>query len=405
MSVPARPPSPDAAPRCGSGGSELPDLEAAIREAADRARKGLGADGEADLGVVFVSAAHGGAIRPALDGIADSLGLRAVVAATAEGVLCDAREHESGPVVAVWLARLPGAVVETVALEYAPGADGGGFLGWPGRLEGAWPENAGLVLVADPFSFPVDRFLARMEEEHPGMPIVGGMASGGWTPGSNTLVAGRHLSDCGAVGVVVGGAARIRPVVSQGCRPVGRPMVITRAEENVIVELGGRPALERLREVYAAIDEADRQLVRTSLHLGRVASEYQERFERGDFLVRNVVGADPDTGVIAVGDLMRTGQTVQFHVRDAATAHEDLLCLLARDDGAATPAGALVFTCNGRGTRLFSEPDHDARCLRDALGDVPATGFFAQGEIGPIGRRNFLHGFTASIALFERSEG
>ena len=182
-------------------------------------------------------------------------------------------------------------------------------------------------------------------------------------------------------------------------------MVITRAEENVIVELGGRPALERLREVYAAIDEADRQLVRTSLHLGRVASEYQERFERGDFLVRNVVGADPDTGVIAVGDLMRTGQTVQFHVRDAATAHEDLLCLLARDDGAATPAGALVFTCNGRGTRLFSEPDHDARCLRDALGDVPAAGFFAQGEIGPIGRRNFLHGFTASIALFERSEG
>ena len=164
MSVPARPPSPDAAPRCGSGGSELPDLEAAIREAADRARKGLGADGEADLGVVFVSAAHGGAIRPALDGIADSLGLRAVVAATAEGVLCDAREHESGPVVAVWLARLPGAVVETVALEYAPGADGGGFLGWPGRLEGAWPANAGLVLVADPFSFPVDRFLARMEE-------------------------------------------------------------------------------------------------------------------------------------------------------------------------------------------------------------------------------------------------
>lgn len=405
MAGPTPDPAPSPAPRCGAGGSELASLERAIEEAAARARDRLGGSGEADLAVVFVSGAHGTAIRPALDGLADALGTRALLAATAEGVLSGAREHENGPAVAVWLARLPGAVVETVALEYAPGADGGSFLGWPQRLVDDWPEGAGMVLVADPFSFPVDRFIARMEEEHPGMPIVGGMASAGWTPGSNTLVAGRHLSDCGAVGIVVGGAARIRPVVSQGCRPVGRPMVITRAEENVIVELGGRPALERLREVYAAIDEADRQLVRTSLHLGRVASEYQERFERGDFLVRNVVGADPDTGVIAVGDLMRTGQTVQFHVRDAATAHEDLLCLLARDGGGEPPAGALVFTCNGRGSRLFSEPDHDARCLRDALGDVPAAGFFAQGEIGPIGRRNFLHGFTASIALVEAAGG
>ena len=282
----------------------------------------------------------------------------------------------------------------------APGDDGGRFVGWPAGLREGWPEGAGMILVADPFSFPVDAFLSRMEQDHPGVPIVGGMASAGWTPGSNTLVSGRHLSDCGAVGVVVGGAARIRPVVSQGCRPIGRPMVITRAEENVIVELGGRPALERLREVYAEIDEADRRLVRSSLHLGRVASEYQERFERGDFLVRNVVGADPDTGVIAVGDLVRTGQTVQFHVRDAGTAHDDLLCLLAAP-GAGPPAGALVFTCNGRGTRLFSEPHHDARAIEDSLGCTPTAGFFAQGEIGPIGKRNFLHGFTASIALFE----
>ena len=396
--------APFPSPRCGAGGSELPDLERAIEEATARARARLGGSGEADLAVVFVSGAHGAAIRPALDGLADSLGTRALLAATAEGVLAGAREHESGPIVAVWLARLPGAVVETVALEYAPGADGGSFLGWPQRLVDDWPEGAGMVLVADPFSFPVDRFIARMEEEHPGMPIVGGMASAGGIPGCNTLVAGRHLSDCGAVGVVVGGAARIRPVVSQGCRPVGRPMVITRAEENVIVELGGRPAVERLREVYASIDEADRHLFRNSPHLGRVASEYQERFERGDFLVRSVLGADPDSGILAVGDLMRTGQTVQFHVRDAATAHEDLLCLLTRDGGA-EPAGALVFTCNGRGTRLFAEPDHDARCLRDALGDVPAAGFFAQGEIGPIGKRNFLHGFTASIALFESAGG
>jgi small ligand-binding sensory domain FIST len=178
-------------------------------------------------------------------------------------------------------------------------------------------------------------------------------------------------------------------------------MVITRSEENVIVELGGRPALERLREVYAELTEADRDLVRSSLHLGRVASEYQDRFQRGDFLVRNVVGADPESGVIAVGDLVRTGQTVQFHVRDADSAHEDLLHLLTRESVGPGPVGALVFTCNGRGTRLFPTPHPDARCVQEGLGPVPAAGFFAQGEIGPIGNRTFLHGFTASIALVE----
>ena len=403
MPDPTPHPIPAARPlRCASSASTHADIDLALREAGGRARAELGGDAAATLAVVFVSSAYGAAIRPALDGLADTLAVDAVIATTAEGVLAGDAEHESGPAVAVWLARLPGAVVETFALEYVGNPDGGSFVGWPAELEGGWPEGAAMLLLADPFSFPVDTFLARMEQDHPGVPIIGGMASGGWVPGCNTLVAGRHLSDCGAVGAIVGGAARIRPVVSQGCRPIGRPLVITRAEENVIVELGGRPALERLREVYGELSEHDRQLVRSSLHLGRVASEYQDRFQRGDFLVRNVVGADPESGVIAVGDLVRTGQTVQFHVRDADTAHEDLLHLLSMKPTAAEPAGALVFTCNGRGTRLFPAPHHDARCLQDALGAVPAAGFFAQGEIGPIGKRNFLHGFTASIALFEQ---
>jgi small ligand-binding sensory domain FIST len=190
--------------------------------------------------------------------------------------------------------------------------------------------------------------------------------------------------------------------VSQGCRPIGRPFIITKSRENLIIELGGRPALARLREIYGELDEGDRDLVRSSLHIGRAASEYRDTFRRGDFLVRNVVGADPDSEVIAVGDLVRTGQTVQFHVRDAASADEDLRELLGNHADAPRPAGALVFTCNGRGSRLFAEPSHDAKCLQDCLGPIPAAGFFAQGEIGPIGDRTFLHGFTASIALFER---
>jgi small ligand-binding sensory domain FIST len=228
------------------------------------------------------------------------------------------------------------------------------------------------------------------------------MASGGMTPGSNTLVCNQGTYDSGAVGVVVGGAVRVRPVVSQGCRPIGTPLVITRAQANVIHELGGRPALERLREIYGTLDATDRELVRSSLHVGRVASEYQAAFQAGDFLVRNVVGADPESGVIAIGDLVRTGQTVQFHVRDPASAHDDLERLLhAAQAAGSLPAGALVFTCNGRGSRLFAAPHHDARCVQDVLGPLPAAGFFAQGEIGPIGRLNCLHGFTASIGLFE----
>jgi small ligand-binding sensory domain FIST len=395
---------------CACGASTHAEIDVALREALAAAERTLGAepaaDGSrrADLAVVFVSAAHGAAIRPAFEALAEMIPATVVIGATAEGVLAGGVEHESGPAVAVWLARLPGAAIAPVSLDYAQTPDGGMFAGWPQSLEGDWPANATLLLLADPFSFPVDAFLARMEEEHPGVPIVGGMASGGYEPGSNTLVVGSRTYDSGAVGVVIGGGVRVRPVVSQGCKPIGRPMVVTRSEENMIVELGGRPALERLREVYSGLDASDRELVRSSLHVGRAATEYRDEFRRGDFLVRNVVGADPESGVVAVGDTVRTGQTVQFHVRDAVTADDDLRELLQAAAEGARSVGALVFTCNGRGRRLFDAPDHDARCLQECLGPIPAAGFFAQGELGPIGSRTFLHGFTASIALFEPAE-
>lgn len=387
-------------PRCGCGTSTHPDLGTALREADAAARAALGGAAPADVAIVFVTGGYGSAIRPALESLTDLVSATAVIGTTAEGVLGNAAEFERMPAVAVWLARLPGAWIRPVSLDYRQTPDGGMFAGWRDDLDADVPGNATLLLLADPFTFPVDAFIARMAEEHPGMPIVGGMASGATEPGGNTLVVGPRTENSGAVGLLVGGSVRIRPVVSQGCRPIGRPMVITKSEENLIVELGGRPALERLREIYGDLDEADRNLVRSSLHVGRAATEYRETFGRGDFLVRNVVGADPESGVVAVGDSVRTGQTVQFHVRDAATADEDLRGLLAAA-GPAAPLGALVFTCNGRGLRLFDEPHHDARCVQECLGPVPTAGFFAQGEIGPIGSRTFLHGFTASIALVE----
>jgi small ligand-binding sensory domain FIST len=397
--------------RCSVGVSRLERLEAAI-EAAIRAAMerppqappGTGpatgaAAPAADLAVVFVSAAYGADVRPAFEHLSERIPARVVIGTTAEGVLAGDEEYEGGPAVAVWLAWLPGATVVPVSIEYAQTPDGGMFAGWP-PADTAWPDDAALILLADPFSFPVDGFIRRLEEDHPGLVVVGGMASGGMRPGDNTLVVDSRTYDSGAVGVIVGGGVRIRPVISQGCRPIGRPLVITRAEENVIMELGGRPALERLHEIFAELDEADRRLVRTSLHVGRAASEYRDHFGRGDFLVRNVVGADPESGIIAVGDLVRTGQTMQFHVRDAASADDDLRNLLTQAAGG-TACGALVFTCNGRGTRLFDAPHHDARCVQEVLGGIPTAGFFAQGEIGPIGDRTFLHGFTAAIAVVE----
>ena len=187
-------------------------------------------------------------------------------------------------------------------------------------------------------------------------------------------------------------------VVSQGCRPYGSPLTVTRAEGNVIYELAGRPTMERLiDQIKHGLSVADvANLESGGLHLGRVIDEHRSEFGPGDFLVRNVVGVDRATGAVAVNDEVPVGTTVQFHVRDADTADEDLRALLAARHG----DGALVFTCNGRGERLFDQPDHDAAVVSELVGPVPTAGFFAAGEFGPIGGSNFVHGFTAAIALF-----
>ena len=278
-----------------------------------------------------------------------------------------------------------------------------GHVRWLAQELGAdWPAGSALLLMADPFTFPADVLLERLGEDQPGKPVLGGMASGATRPGENRLLLGPTVHRAGAVALRLSGGVRVRSVVSQGCRPIGKPMVITKAQQNVVLELGGRPALEQLRELYETLPDQERRLLETGLQLGRVINEYQSDFTRGDFLIRNVLGWDSEAGAIAIGDFCRVGQTVQFHVRDAGAADDDLRELLAtaKSDGAAA-AGRLLFTCNGRGTRLFSQPDHDAGSIHDALGEIPLAGFFAHGEIGPIGGQNFLHGFTAALALFE----
>ncbi|MFM8496391.1 MAG: FIST N-terminal domain-containing protein, partial [Planctomycetia bacterium] len=220
-------------------GSTAPRLDEALAAAAAGALDRI--CGHADLAVVLISAEHGAAIRPALEGLSAVLPVEALLGATAEGILVGGVEHESVPAVVVWLARLPGAEIVPFALAHERTPDGGTFVGWPVVLEQAWPEGAGVLMIADPFSFPIESFIARLADDQPRAPIVGGMASAGRRPGDNVLLVGGESFDRGAVGVVLGGAARIRPVVSQGCRPIGRTLVVTRCEETLILELGGRP--------------------------------------------------------------------------------------------------------------------------------------------------------------------
>jgi small ligand-binding sensory domain FIST len=226
------------------------------------------------------------------------------------------------------------------------------------------------------------------------------MASGASQPGHNVLVLDDQVLAGGVIGVSLAGAIEVDFVVSQGCRPIGAPLVITKVKSNAILELGGRAALEVLQELAESLPEEERALLSNGLLLGHLLHEQKRPVGRGDFLVRNLLGVERDAGAILVGDVPRAGQTVQFHARDAKTAAEDLQLLLDGEVMDDAPFGALLFTCNGRGQKLFGTPDHDVSIIRERLGQVPIAGFFAAGEIGPIGDRSFLHGHTASLALF-----
>ena len=378
--------------RFASALSQHPIAANAVGEAAGEILEHLDGEG-CDLAVCFASTHHVGAfedIGPALRNILEP---RVLVGGTAVAVAGGPHEVEESPALTVFAARLDGATLTPVTLRVQETPDGAALTGWPSLDR----SPASLLMFADPFTFPVDAFLQRVNRDLPGLQIIGGLASAAGSPGGNRLVLDDHVVDEGAVGVFVdGGGIEVRTLVSQGCRPIGRPYVVTRGEQNLIEELGGKPAIERLQELAGAASEEERELLRRGLHVGLVVDEHKADFSRGDFLVRNLLGADESSGALAVGEQVSVGQTVQFHVRDAGAADEDLREMLTGVDADA----ALLFTCNGRGRHLFTVPDHDAGMVESLLGPIPLAGAFCAGEIGPVGGRNFLHGFTASLALF-----
>ena len=354
-----------------------------------------------DLACVFVCGDDPAECADALVRAGELTGAGTTIGCTAGGVIGGRRAVEVAPSVSVWAGVLPAVRRRAFHLEVLRTGDGLAVLGIPR------PAAAGqvvAVLLADPYSFPVDGFVERSNDLLTGVPFVGGVATGLRGAGSTRLLVDGQVHERGAVGVLLEGLQErlvaAATLVSQGCRPIGPPMTVTAAEGNALLGLAGQPALERLEQLVQALPPEDQALASRGLHLGIAMDEYVEEHARGGFLIRGVIGADEQRGALLVGDVVEVGRTVQFQVRDAASASADLAQALRRlrAEGPLDPVeGALLFSCNGRGSGLFTSADHDLLAVRAGLTTGGVAGFFAAGEIAPVGGRNHLHGFTASL--------
>ncbi len=382
--------------------SKAQDLTIALDAICDELATGLNGV-PPDISFLFVSHFHADRFEQLASLVYRKSETRLMLGCTGETIAGGREEIESGPAISLWSAVLPAAAIELFHAEFSQTPDGIVCDGLPSGLEEGRADVRAVFAFGEPFSAVPHSVIDRFADELPGVPLIGGMASGGAGPDMNRLFLNSTTIPHGLVGAVVRGGPRVRSVVSQGCRPIGQHYVVTRAEQNIVHELGGVPPRQRLRELLPTLSDQDQQLMQNGLHLGIVMNEYQETFARGDFLISNVIGAREEDGSLAIGNRVRVGQTVQFHVRDAVTADEDLVRLLEQDrtTNSNPPQAALLFSCNGRGTRLFPEPNHDAGTIQEKVGPIPLAGFFAQGELGPVGGKNYIHGFTASVALFE----
>ena len=380
--------------RIATGLSTAPAAEDAAVEAVRRVRGAFDGD-EPTLAYLFLSPAHLPEVEIAAAVIREQLGPAHLLGCVAEGVVGGQRELESGPALALWAGALPDARLETFHLEAVPADEGVAVTGVPEFED----DTALVTMLVDPFTFPAGSFLRLLNDDYPGLPVVGGIAAGAGAPGAQVLILDDEHHSNGVVGAALSGVP-VRTIVSQGCAPIGRDAVVTGAEGNIVFELAGEPALTRLKADLAGLPPERLRLAAEGLLVGLVIDENRAEYGRGDYLVRALLGADEDSGAIAVGDEVRVGQTLRFHVRDAASADEDLRESLADGLAGESAVGALLFTCNGRGTHMFTEPDHDARLLSEAVGSQALAGFFCGGEIGPVGGRAFLHGFTATTAVF-----
>ncbi len=375
------------------------DLDKLTAELAAALRASL--DGAAvDLMILFLSASFTRVAHVVANQLSQEFAPRVLLACTTEGVIGSTEEIENENGVSVIAAHLPNVTLAPFVLP--PEA-------WEETAENETafrmtvdppPDTKLILMLADPYSMPMDQVLHAFNHYFPNLPLIGGMASAGNMAGANMLVLNRLVLRNGAVGVALAGDFEADIIVSQGCRPIGQPYHVTQAERNLMYELDDAPALERIREMVNDLSDEERDLLDNGLMVGRAVNVTQESLGRGDFLVRGVLGIDRSSGAVAIGDYISDQEIVQFHVRDQMTALEDLELMLLPQMFTTPPKGALLFSCNGRGTRLYDHPNGDIEIVQKVLGNIALAGFFCAGEIGPIGGKNFLHGHTASMVIF-----
>jgi small ligand-binding sensory domain FIST len=310
-------------------------------------------------------------------------------------------EEDSGFVLALY--TLPGAELKAFHFTQEQVEEANGANYWHMETGIGPKQTNGWLVFADPFNLDSEGWLKSWNEAYAPLPVLGGLASGDYTAQLTQVYLNGEVFEEGGVAIAIGGEVKLAGITSQGCTPIGETWTLTKVQQNVIQEIGNRPAYEVLAETYNNLSAEDQEKARGNLFIGLVINEYLEEFHRGDFLVRQLLDADAQSGTVAIGAHPRLGQTVQFQRRDATAATEDLLALLARAKerlAGATVYGGCLCSCNGRGQELFNVHSHDAQLVQQYLGPLGLAGFFCNGEIGPVGERNFLHGYTASLALF-----
>ena len=388
--------------------SENLSLSEGISECASKIRGELGEEAP-DLVVVFVSAHHAAEYESVPGLIREHLGESTLVGCSSGGVIGEGREVEHRPGLALTAARLPGVELAPFRIEDGALPDGDAAPdAWEALVNVSVDQEPDFLLLADPFSIRGEHLLMGLDYAFPGSVKTGGMASGAHEPEGDAL----YLSDAtyrsGVVGVSMRGDIVVETVVAQGCRPIGQPMQITACNQNLLLGLNGDTPFEVLKGIFEGLTDRDRELAQHSLFLGVVMDEFTANPQLGDFLIRNVVGADPRRGALAIGETLKEGQTVQFHLRDATTSANDqdaMLTQYARSHPIYEDAGALMFSCLGRGSHLYGRADHDTDMFREKVGEMPLTGFFCNGEIGPVGGSTFLHGYTSSFGIIRPKGG
>ena len=387
--------------------SDSPSFTEAVTQASDQILANL--DGKhPDLAVVFISSHHMPSYVVAPELLAETLGAKVLIGCSAAGVIGGGQEVERRPGIAISAAILPGVELSPFHLnqDELPSPDAGPEE-WQALLGIRAEDCPAIMLLPDPFTLRSDHLLAGLDFAYPSTVKIGGLASGGGQPGANALFINDRSVRSGAVGVAFSGDLEVETIVAQGCRPIGEPLVVTESEINVISKLGDQTPLEVLRDLFETAETREKRLIRRSLQIGIIMDRLAQNSSEGEFLIRNVLGADEEDGTLAVGELVQEGQVVQFFVRDAQAADEDLRLMLEEyidnlDEGD-IPASALLFSCIGRGQYLYGSPDHDTSVFTDIVADIPITGFFSNGEIGPLGDQTFLHGYSASFALFKQA--